>query len=77
MSRTSVRIVITYVKSRVYVTVVREIVHVQGAPSNILYSSHSPIILCSRVKVDGVRIRSGIHISVRRCVIYGRADIRW
>ena len=73
MSRTSVRMVMTYVKSRVYVTVV----HVQGAPSHILYSSHSPIILCSRVKVDGVRIRSGIHISVRRCVIYGRADIRW
>ena len=60
-----------------YVGVICEIVHVRGAPSNILYSSCSHFVLCSRVKVDGVRIRSGIHISVRRCVIYGRADIRW
>ena len=64
-------------KSRVYVTVIYEIVHVQGARSNILYSSYSLIMLCSRVKVDGVRICSGIHISVRRCIICGRADIRW
>ena len=64
-------------KSRIYVTVVGEIMHVRGAPSNLLYSPYSYIILCSRVTVDRVRIRSGIHISVRRCVICGRADIRW
>ena len=75
-----VRLSCSYIlKLRVYVTVICEAVHVQGAPSHILYSSysHNFIILCSRVKVDGVRICSGVHISVRRCVIYGRADIRW
>ena len=73
-----VRLSCNYIpKSRVYVTVICKIVHVQGARSNILYSSYSLIMLCSRVKVDRVRIRSGIHIPVRRCVIYGRADIRW